>query len=78
MEQLQVTPREIEIVKMIAEGMSTRQISFQLFISEHTVHTHRKNILLKLGVRNMAHLVHYTWQRGWLGKPDYSGQPVAA
>jgi DNA-binding CsgD family transcriptional regulator len=67
MEQLQVTPREIEIVKMIAEGMSTRQISFQLFISEHTVHAHRRNILTKLGVKNMAHLVHYTWQKGWFG-----------
>jgi DNA-binding CsgD family transcriptional regulator len=68
MEHPQVTPREIEIVKMIAEGHSTREISFRLFISEHTVHTHRKNILYKLGVKNMAHLVHYTWQKGWFGQ----------
>ena len=59
-----VTPREIEIVKMIAQGFNSREISFQLFISEHTVHTHRRNIVRKLGVRNVAHLVHYFWQRG--------------
>jgi DNA-binding CsgD family transcriptional regulator len=64
MEQPEVTPREIEIVKMLAEGYSSREISFQLFISEHTVHTHRRNIVKKLGVRNVAHLVHYSWQNG--------------
>jgi DNA-binding CsgD family transcriptional regulator len=74
-----VTPREIEIVKMIAEGLNSREISFQLFISEHTVHTHRRNIVKKLGVRNVAHLVHYSWQRGLfnkLNKPtlEYSAQ----
>ncbi len=60
-----VTRREIEIVKMIAEGLNSKEISFQLFISEHTVHTHRRNIVKKLGVRNVAHLVHYSWQRGF-------------
>ena len=60
-----VTPREIEIVKMIAEGFNSKEISFQLFISEHTVHTHRRNMLKKLGVRNVAHLVHYSWQKGF-------------
>ncbi|MBK5278383.1 MAG: helix-turn-helix transcriptional regulator [Bacteroidia bacterium] len=59
-----VTPREIEIVKMLAEGYNSRQISFHLFISEHTVHTHRRNIVKKLGVKNVAHLVHYSWQNG--------------
>lgn len=71
MERPEITTREIEIVRMIAEGMSTREISFQLYISEHTVHTHRRNILLKLRVKNVAHLIHYTWQKGW-----FSGMPI--
>ncbi len=64
MQQPEVTPREIEIVKMIAEGYSSREISFQLCISAHTVHTHRRNIVRKLGVKNMAHLVHFSWKNG--------------
>ena len=59
-----VTPREIEIVKMLAEGLNSKEISYQLSISEHTVHTHRRNIVKKLGVRNVAHLVSYAWQNG--------------
>lgn len=67
-EQPDVTPREIEILKMLAEGFSTREISYQLYISAHTVHTHRKNMQAKLGVKNVAHLIHYTWQRGWFSE----------
>ncbi len=65
MQQPEVTPREIEIVKMIAEGYNSREISIQLCISEHTVHTHRRNIVRKLGVKNVAHMVHYSWQSGF-------------
>ena len=65
MQQPEVTPREIEIVKMIAEGYNSREISIQLCISEHTVHTHRRNIVRKLGVKNVAHMVHYSWKSGF-------------
>ena len=68
MRQTEFTPREIEIVKMIAEGLNSREISVQLVLSEHTIHTHRKNIVRKLGVKNVAHLVHYAWQNGLLNK----------
>jgi DNA-binding CsgD family transcriptional regulator len=63
-----VTPREIEILKMVAEGFNTREISSHLDISAHTVHTHRRNMQVKLGVKNVAHLIHTTWQRGWFSE----------
>ncbi len=54
-----LTEREIEIIKLIAEGLTNLQIAEQLFLSAHTVNTHRKNILSKLGVKNTAGIVMY-------------------
>ncbi|WP_235298748.1 response regulator [Portibacter marinus] len=53
----QLSRREKEITKLIMESMSTKEIAAQLFISEGTVETHRKNILRKLNVKNSAGLV---------------------
>ena len=63
---LSISNREMEIIKKIAEGLSTFEISQALFISPLTVKTHRKNIIKKAGVRNMAHLVHFAWSRGFI------------
>lgn len=52
-----LTKREKEILKCIAQGKNTRQIAAEKFISFHTVETHRKNILKKLHLKNMAQLV---------------------
>jgi DNA-binding CsgD family transcriptional regulator len=49
--------REIEILTLVAQGLSTKEIAQQLFLSEHTVHTHRRNIQRKLGTTNLAELV---------------------
>jgi len=49
--------RENQIIKLIAEGYSSKEISDQLFISVHTVKTHRKNILRKANVKNMVELI---------------------
>lgn len=54
-----LSERENEIIKMIAEGYTNAQIAEQLFLSQHTVNTHRKNILFKLGVKNTAGIVIY-------------------
>lgn len=54
-----LTPREMEIVRYIAEGMTNREIAEKLFLSVATVHTHRKNILAKLHLKNTAALVKY-------------------
>lgn len=56
-----LTPREIEILKLVAREMSSRQIAEILFISERTVETHRKNILKKTGATNLAGLVKYAY-----------------
>jgi DNA-binding CsgD family transcriptional regulator len=44
---------------MIAEGLTNQQIAEQLFLSNHTINTHRKNIMAKLGVKNTAGIVMY-------------------
>ncbi len=54
-----LTRREIEILKLICEGFSSKDISEKLFISINTVETHRKKILLKLNVKNTAGVVKY-------------------
>lgn len=52
-----LTVREIEIIVMICQGMTSQEISDQLFISTKTVETHRSNIFLKTGVKNVAGLI---------------------
>lgn len=51
--------REQEIITLIAEGLTNGQIAEKLFLSTHTVNTHRKNIMQKLGVKNTASIVMY-------------------
>ncbi len=54
-----LSERESEIIILIAEGYTNVQIAEQLFLSNHTVGTHRKNIMSKLGVKNTAGIVMY-------------------
>ena len=54
-----LSDRENEIIILIAEGNTNPQIADQLFLSSHTVNTHRKNIMGKLGVKNTAGIVMY-------------------
>jgi DNA-binding NarL/FixJ family response regulator len=58
-EAIVLSERENEIIKLIAEGNTNTQIAEQLFLSNHTVNTHRKNIMAKLGVKNTAGIVMY-------------------
>ena len=59
-----LTPRESEIVKLIAEGHSNREIADELVISEKTVERHRANMLEKLGMRDRVELTRYAIRRG--------------
>ena len=59
-----LTKREIEILKLIAEGLSSQEIADKLFISLRTVETHRLNINQKLDVKNTAGLVKEALKRG--------------
>lgn len=60
--QLRLTKREKEIISLIALGKSTRDIAAQLFLSELTIKTHRKNIHEKLGSKGVADLLSKTTQ----------------
>jgi DNA-binding NarL/FixJ family response regulator len=59
-----LTPRESEIVKLIAEGYSSKQIAELLVISDKTVERHRANVLEKLGLRDRVDLTRYAIRRG--------------
>ena len=59
-----LSERELEIVLLIAQGMSSQQVADKLFISVRTVETHRKNILSKLNLNNVAGLIRLAFQQG--------------
>ena len=55
--KLKLSSREIEILQLLKEGYSNKEISQHLFLSELTVKTHRKNIMTKMGAKNIADLL---------------------
>ena len=54
-----ISEREMDVVRLIAEGLNSEHIAQRLFLSEHTVKTHRKNILEKLNMNNTAELLTF-------------------
>ncbi|GAB4382097.1 MAG: response regulator transcription factor [Salibacteraceae bacterium] len=54
-----ISDRELEVLQLIAQGLTTKQIAEKLFLSHHTVMTHRKNMMNKLGLSNTAGLIIY-------------------
>lgn len=61
-EEIHLTSREIEIVRLIEKEYSNRQIAESLFISERTVETHRKNIFRKTGINSLIGLVKFAYE----------------
>jgi DNA-binding NarL/FixJ family response regulator len=59
-----LTARELEVVKLIAEGHTSEEIATQLVLSKKTVERHRANVLGKLGMRNRVDLTRYAIRRG--------------
>ncbi len=59
-----LTTREREVLKLIAEGVSNKEIADLLFISVRTVENHRANIMRKLNIRSTAHLIKYAIRKG--------------
>jgi DNA-binding NarL/FixJ family response regulator len=59
-----LTPRELDVIKLIAEGLTSEEIAEALIISPKTVERHRANILEKLGMRNRVELTRYAIRRG--------------
>jgi DNA-binding NarL/FixJ family response regulator len=64
-----LTPRELQVLQLIVEGKSTKQVSVQLNLSVNTVGVHRANIMRGLGIHNMAELVAYAIRKGLVSIP---------
>lgn len=70
-EGMVLTDREMDILKLIAEGHSNKQMADILFLSPHTINTHRKNIMAKLQVNNTAGLVMYAVKENLLDRNKF-------
>jgi DNA-binding CsgD family transcriptional regulator len=65
-ERLGITPRELEILGLIAEGLSTREIAERLFVSANTVKTHASRLFAKLGAKRRTQAVQLAKEAGLL------------
>jgi len=72
-----ISERELEVIKYIAEGYTNLEIANLLFLSQHTVNTHRKNIMQKLGVNNTAAIVMYAVKTKLVSPNKFLFSPVA-
>ena len=70
-EPTQLTVSEIEIVRLIANGLTTKEIASLKNISFHTVNTHRKNIFRKMGVCSASELIIHAIKAGWIDNIEY-------
>jgi Response regulator containing a CheY-like receiver domain and an HTH DNA-binding domain len=70
-EPAHLTTSEIEIVRLISGGLTTKEIANQKNISFHTVNTHRKNIFRKMGVTNASELIMHAIKAGWIDNIEY-------
>jgi len=70
-ETTQLTSSETEIVRLIAQGLTTKEIAMKKYLSFHTVMTHRKNILRKVGVSNASELIMYAIKSGIIDTIEY-------
>lgn len=70
-ERIPLTPTEIEVLKDIARGMTTREIAEKRFSSFHTINTHRKNIFRKLQVNNIHEAIKYALRAGLVDPAEY-------
>ncbi len=65
-----LSPREVEILDNIAQGMTNKQVAFALSISEQTVKNHMSSILRKLSVNDRTQAVVYAMRQGWIRMPE--------
>ena len=65
-EEINLTDREKEVLKLIAEEYTTQEIADELFLSKHTIESYRKNLISKLNVKNLAGLTKHALKMGLL------------
>ncbi|MBP8273967.1 MAG: response regulator transcription factor [Acidobacteria bacterium] len=65
--ELGLTPRELEVLNLIAEGLSTKEMAERLFVSENTIKTHTSRVLDKLGASRRTQAVQIAKQFGLVG-----------
>ncbi len=53
------TTRELEVLNLLCQGLTTREIAQEIYLSTHTIESHKKNMIQKLGCRNLVQLVVY-------------------
>jgi DNA-binding NarL/FixJ family response regulator len=70
-ESFYLTPTEINVVKLISSGLTTKEIASRLNISFHTVMSHRKNIFRKLSVNSVSELMMYAIRAGLIDNIEY-------
>lgn len=63
---VQISPRELEVLHLVAYEHNTKEIAKELYISEHTVLSHRKNLLNKMDAKNTAGLIRKGFELGLL------------
>ena len=71
LQELRISTREKEIIKLIAQGLINKEIADRLFISTHTVNTHRKNIMAKLSINNTAGIVLFAVKEGIVSPNEF-------
>ena len=69
---VQLSNRELQIIQFIAEGYTNSQIAAIVYLSNHTINTHRKNIMKKLGVNNTAGIVMYAVKNEMVSPGQFS------
>jgi DNA-binding CsgD family transcriptional regulator len=69
-QKIELSRRELEVLSLVAEGRSTREIARTLWITEETVKTHVRRVLQRLGARTRAHAVAIVYRDGlWAAAP---------